>query len=279
MDFNSKEDCLNLLNNLSINDFLYTKELDVSNLDNIQGFQPNLLKENLNKILNFLKTLNNDILLEYYKNNKNNLELDENNYNSFLNFFYTQAMFLINHNIDYPDLFKIYDWEDTFEGYKPTTLKDPLYPFDELKPLLELKTYLKINDEIFFNNFYQVIYDYATYSVGSCNSDLRDEFLYFYENVIVNYLNNNNNNKANKQTSIFLDYQNKLNSFSNREKLIDILENNINKEDKDLIVETNLLKKENSLLLEQIPLKYRNKEFLKSKLDETFKIIDIDFDR
>jgi hypothetical protein len=63
------------------------------------------------------------------------------------------------------------------------------------------------------------------------------------------------------------------------EKLIDILENNINKEDKDLIVETNLLKKENSLLLEQIPLKYRNKEFLKSKLDETFKIIDIDFDR
>ncbi len=102
---------------------------------------------------------------------------------------------IVHYTIEYPDLFDIYEWNDDCGGYKPSKLKDPFYPFNELENLRKLKNIIKFKEEVFFNVLRPVIYDYATYSIGNYNNKLRKEFMDFYNNEIKKYLTSEKNQK------------------------------------------------------------------------------------
>jgi len=79
----------------------------------------------------------------------------------------------------------IFDWEvidrNTYVDFK---LEDPLYDYPEAKFIKRIKDLSNISMNELLSVLEGDIYDYATYSVGDYNWDLREAFLDYYENYL-----------------------------------------------------------------------------------------------
>lgn len=263
---NYKQNKINLeemFNNLKLEYFLKDGNSDLSLINYIQEEKPEIIKNNIEKILKFFSNFsNNDI--ELLSKDFGYLSSDEDNW-------LEEIIRIVHYTIKYPDLFDIYEWKDDFNGYKPFKLKDPFYPFDELINLKKLKDNLKIKEKVFLDVLRTIIYDYATYQIGSYNSDLREEFMDFYENEIMKYLisefKEKKGYKSSKDEQLKI-YKYNLKKYENRKSILDFYKNSFKEIPSNLKEEFLNMYEENNKNLENIPEKYRKLEVINEELNK-----------
>ncbi len=131
----NKEIVKQIFDKLDISYFLSNKKSEDSLISYIQEDNSDVIKENIEKIIDFISNLKDNDILKL-SDCYGNLSSDDN--------WLEEIIRIVHYTIDYPDLFDIYEWKDDCGEYKPTKLKDPFYSFNELENLKKLKnsTYL-----------------------------------------------------------------------------------------------------------------------------------------
>lgn len=252
-----------ILNDLNIEYFLVEESYDESLISCIQEFNPELIKSNINKIIDFIGKLtkeDKELLSKY--NGK--LGEDENWLEGIIR--------IVHYTITYPDLFDLCDWGENGCGeYVPIKLKDPFYSFNELESLLKLKEALYLNEDLFFNELYSIMYDYATYSIGGYNSELREEFMSIYEDYFLPYLKKSKEISDDFQKIIKLkEYKKLLTKYENRKTILELLKTNeILLSNNSLKIEYIKMQQENSNGITSIPSKYNSID----KIDNALSIL------
>ena len=165
-----------------------------------------------------------------------------------------------------PNIEHIFDWEvidrDTYFNFQ---LKDPLYDYPEANFILKLRDLSTISINELLSVLEEDIYDYATYSVGDYNWDLREEYLDYFENFLKpRILSLKKDLKINEKIQ-------KLEKIRAQLKLIllDIeLYNLINVSEHELRIRKNSLLNKRKNDLKAIPLKYRTLSTIDRKIQE-----------
>ena len=84
-----------------------------------------------------------------------------------------------------PNIEYIFDWEfidkNTYINFQ---LKDPLYDYPEVNFIHRLRDLSIVSINNLLSVLEEDIYDYATYSVGEYNWELREEYLNYFENFL-----------------------------------------------------------------------------------------------
>jgi len=165
-----------------------------------------------------------------------------------------------------PDIEFIFDWEviDT-NTYINFHLKDPLYDYPEVNFIHRIRDLSNVSINDLLSVLEEDIYDYATYSVGNYNWDLRGEYLDYFENFLKpRILSLKKDLKINEKIQ-------KLKKIRAQLKLIllDIdLYNSIDISKHELKIRKNSLLNKRKKDLKAIPLKYRTLSAIDRKIQE-----------
>ena len=153
-----------------------------------------------------------------------------------------------------PNIYSIFDWEvidrDLCTNFH---LIDPFYDFPEANFIKRISNISNTLINQLLNVLEEDIYDYSTYSVGEYNSDLREEYLDYFENFLKPaILASNKNLKINDKIK-------KLNGLRNQLELIllDIkLYESIDTLDKDILNRKSSLLNKRKNDLKNFPSKF-----------------------
>jgi len=165
-----------------------------------------------------------------------------------------------------PDIYSIFEWEvinrDTYTNFQ---LKDPLYDYPEANFIKKIKSLSNISINELLSVLEEDIYDYATYSVGDYNWELREEYLDYFENFLKpNILSSKKDLSINNKIQKLEKIRKELELI-----LLDIeLFNSFNTENKILKTRRNSLLYKRKKDLKNIPIKYRTLSNIDKKIQE-----------
>lgn len=135
---------------------------------------------------------------------------------------------ILNYFNDIPDIDDIFEIDYRDKDDFTMKIKDPFYSYPEGKAFkflisdFNLSTYQVINTD-----FTEAFYDYATYSVGSTNSDMKDEYVEYFLYYLIPFLLSKKDIKISEQIDSLKQYKETLLTCYDQLTILDLSKSNI----------------------------------------------------
>lgn len=135
---------------------------------------------------------------------------------------------ILNYFNDIPDIYDIFEIYYRDKDDFTMKLKDPFYSYPEGKGFkflitdFNLSTYQVINTD-----FTEAFYDYATYSVGNTNSDMREEYVQYFLYHLIPFLLSKKDIKISEQIDSLKQYKETLLTCYDQLTILELSKSNI----------------------------------------------------